>query len=445
MRILSLIKVLGAFVAVSAQTMPSAAQVKPVGESSICKWQDGKDAAVSLTYDDGNVNQFRVALPIMNRLHLPATFFIMTGQYPGSKYQGKFIGRPVEEIIKETATVPSSEDNFLERASALPYLGYIGPLEYHVKAGSLHEAGKTEEAFKLLDEVYKKVRNGEFKKGLEPGLEVEQAKGITWDDIRSYAKQGHEFGSHTITHHMTPVLDEPNLLYELEKSKEDILNQLGPEHTFSAECSYGVENPRVMQYALKIYPALRNRMPAPYLAELNRGSKKLPGNSDKEYVQWQRGATTKTSMPLMKSWVDTVLTHDNNWLVLVIHGVDSVGWEPMTHQQLEEYFQYIKDRENKLWVATFGEVTKYIRERKNAKIRSSVKGDQITVNVTHSLNKTMYHIPLTLKTYVPASWKNVQVKQGNKTQKLKPMADADGSYLLYRANPNSSPVELSKL
>src|SRR5688500_10353303 len=74
-----------------------------MGQTEITQWQYGKAGAVSLTYDDGSINQFRQALPIMNRLQLPATFFIITGQIPGSQYQGKFIGRPVQEIIKEAA------------------------------------------------------------------------------------------------------------------------------------------------------------------------------------------------------------------------------------------------------------------------------------------------------------------------------------------------------
>src|SRR5688500_9342081 len=89
-----------------------------VGQTEITKWQYGKSGAVSLTYDDVSINQFRQALPIMNRLKLPATFFIITGQIPGSQYQGKFIGRPVQEIIKETAQTPTNKENFFERASA---------------------------------------------------------------------------------------------------------------------------------------------------------------------------------------------------------------------------------------------------------------------------------------------------------------------------------------
>src|SRR3954452_4688130 len=87
-------------------------------QTEIAKWQDGKTGAVSITYDDGSINQFRYALPIMKRLEMPATFYVITGAIPGSKYEGKFIGRPVGEIIAETATIPTNAGNYFERASA---------------------------------------------------------------------------------------------------------------------------------------------------------------------------------------------------------------------------------------------------------------------------------------------------------------------------------------
>lgn len=411
--------------------------------TEITKWQYGRNAAVSLTYDDGSTNQFEKALPIMNRLGLPATFFIITGQIPGSQYQGKFIGRPVKEIIKETATQPTNKENFFERASAVGFLGYRGTIDYHTQAGALVDAGKEEEAYKVIDEVYKKVREGAFKPGYQSNNEVAEARGVTWDKIRTYAKQGHEFASHTVTHPRLAALDEANLLYELEKSKEDILKQLGPAYTFSAEGPYGTENERVMEYAHKIYPALRNRMPEPYLEEINRGSKVQPGTSKKEYVQWQRGATTKTPLPLMKSWVDTVAAHDNNWLVLVFHGVSGIGWEALPHELLDEYFEYIKAQEDKLWVATFGDVTKYMRQRMNAKVQTQEKEDKVIVSLTHDLDKNLYNLPLTLKSYVSPDWKTVQVKQGEKAQQVQPQQDAKGTYVLYQAQPNAQSIELS--
>src|SRR6266511_4362856 len=92
-------------------------------QTEITKWQDGKTGAVSITYDDGSINQFRYALPVMKRLKLPATFYIVTASIAGSQYQGKFIGRPVHEIIDETATAPTNANNYFERASAAKYLG----------------------------------------------------------------------------------------------------------------------------------------------------------------------------------------------------------------------------------------------------------------------------------------------------------------------------------
>jgi peptidoglycan/xylan/chitin deacetylase (PgdA/CDA1 family) len=208
------------------------ADEKLAGQTEITKWQYGKNAAVSLTYDDGSTNQFSQALPIMNRLGLPATFFIITGQIPGSQYQGRFIGRPVKEIIRETATQPTNKENFFERASAVGFLGYQGTIDYHTQAGSLIDAGKEEEAYKVIDEVYRKVRSGAFKKGYKSNNEVAEARGVTWEKIKSYARQGHEFASHTVTHPRLAALDEVNMLYELEKSKEDILKQLGPRILF---------------------------------------------------------------------------------------------------------------------------------------------------------------------------------------------------------------------
>jgi len=100
-----------------------------VGKTEITKWQDGKNGAVSLTYDDGSINQFRVAVPIMDNFGLPATFFIITGEIPGSRYHGTFVGRPTKAIIAETSNTPTNKDNFFERASAIGFLGYKGTIE----------------------------------------------------------------------------------------------------------------------------------------------------------------------------------------------------------------------------------------------------------------------------------------------------------------------------
>jgi peptidoglycan/xylan/chitin deacetylase (PgdA/CDA1 family) len=406
----------------------------------ITKWQDGKTGAVSLTFDDGSINQFRVALPLLDSLGFPATFFIITGDIPGSKYQPRFIGRSASQIIRETASIPTDEKNLFERASLANYAPYDGLRDYFSRAGELFESGKIKEACRLIDIAYSKVRKHELKTGKVKD-EVTADK-ITWAEIKQFALHGHEFASHTITHPRLAILDSANLLYELEQSRQEMLEQLGTRFTFSAECPYGTENERVMKYAYQVYPALRNRMPEPFLEELDRGNETTPGSSVKEYVQWQRGALTETPVDLMKSWIDTCAAKKNIWLVLVFHGVEGIGWEPLSRTELKTYYGYLKSAENDLWIATFGDVARYIKERMNARLETTHDKGSILVKLSHDLGHE-YDLPLTLKTYISKSGKAIMVKQGDKAINFITGRDGKARFILYRAFPNIGPVSIS--
>src|SRR5215468_3934405 len=152
-RLILAVGLTGALIASSGSSLGQA------GKTEITKWQYGKSGAVSLTFDDGSINQFRVAVPIMDSFGFLATFFIITGNVPGSRYHGAFVGRPTSDIIHETASVLTNKDNFFERASAIGYLGYEGTLDYHTRAGELYDEGKhVDQAYRVLDEGYEKVR-----------------------------------------------------------------------------------------------------------------------------------------------------------------------------------------------------------------------------------------------------------------------------------------------
>lgn len=417
-----------------------------VGSTEIARWQNNKKGAVSITYDDGNRNQFKVALPIMEQLGIPATFYIITGSITGSNYPGKFIGRPVKEIIAESAHEPTNAQNFFERASAAKYLGYQGAFAYYDKSAGLFESGRLNKAYAVMDSLYRDVRNGVLKPGQEYSMEMSDEKGLSWDSIKAYASKGYEFSSHTVTHTHLAVLDTPNIAYELGKSKEDIRDHLGPQYTFDAEIPFGIEHPRAMKYALPYYAALRNLMTDPWLKEINRGHKEHPGNyPEHAYVQWQRGPLSKTPYNLMTSWIDTTLAHNNIWLVLVFHGIDSLGWEPLSHQELTQYFRFIKDREDSLWVAPFGTVARYMRERMGSRVTSTMENDSIKIGLSDSLDEQTYNVPLTLKTYVPNDWQKIQVTQGdNNIEASHPAKDEKGLYILYPALPGGGPIVLHK-
>ncbi len=412
--------------------------------TEIMKWPLGAKAAVSLTFDDGSPNQFRVAVPILDRLGLPATFHIITGEVAGSKYPATFVGRPSDEIVRETADRPTDRGNLFERASAIAHLGFAEGKDYQDRAGELYEEGKIEAACRTIDEAYAKVRRGELKK--KAGAEDHAAgdDGLTWDLLKGLAGRGHEISSHSVSHARLAVLDDANLAYELDKSRQDILEHLGPKHTFTVECPYGTEDERVMRFALARYPASRNRMPEPFLEEINRWGRADPAASTKEYVQWQRGVLTATPMAEMKGWVDTAAGRDNVWLVLVFHGVDGVGWEPKTGVELADYFGYLKAKGDAVWVATFQDAAKYLRERMHGRVQASWDGPLIKVGLSHDLTDPRYDLPLTLKTYVPGNWGAVVMTQAGRTARLRPASDPGGSFVVYTALANGAAVVLAK-
>lgn len=413
------------------------------GRTSIERWQDGRKGAVSITWDDGILNQFRVAVPIMDRLGFPATFFIITGEVTGSRYHGSFVGRPVREIVEETARVPTNADNLFERASAVAFLGYPGTGADHTRAGEAYdERGDVAEASRIIDEAYARVRLGT----LAPEGSGPQPTGerLSWDELAALASRGYEFASHTVTHPRLAVLDDPNLVYELEKSRADLLDHLGYENTFSVECPYGTENPRAVKAALARYPLARNLMPDPFVEDLDRSSHTDPASTTREYVRWQRGALTRTPLSLMRSWIDTVAAHENIWLVLVFHGVDGMGWEPRTGADLEQYFAYLKAKEDSVWVATFRDVAKYMRERVLGSVRSYRDGPAITVVLRHDLTDAAYDLPLTLRTDVPPGWAAVDVRQGGRSLRAAIRRDGANASVRYQAMPNGENVTLTE-
>jgi peptidoglycan/xylan/chitin deacetylase (PgdA/CDA1 family) len=427
--------------------------------TEITKWQDGKQASVAITFDDSTINQFRIAVPLMNERGLPGTFFVITGQIPGSKHQPTFVGRPIMDILRESATVPTNKDNALERSSMLRYLGVVQGIEVvqssfrpNSVAGLIAKGD-----FAPIDAVLAKLRDTgvTYAVGAKPYVPVRSEEagrplaagpgGLTWDEFRREAAKGHEFANHLVSHAHTPGLDEANILYEAEKAREDLHEQLGEKHTFSIESAYGIHDERVGRILIPRFPLTRNWIAESddFMDGIMRGDSRNPATSTKPYLQWQRGPVTATPLEEMNGWVNTSLDH-GVWLVLVIHGIEKVGYQPLPTEKVRAFFDYLKQRENHLWVATYQDGAKYARERMKSTVKTTRAGDAIDVSVTHSLDPKLYDLPLTAKTTVPASWTAVQVRQGKESRRVTTQREGTDSYVMYRIVPNGGPARLTR-
>ncbi|MGE0405565.1 MAG: polysaccharide deacetylase family protein [Candidatus Korobacteraceae bacterium] len=422
--------------------------------TEITKWQDGKQAAISLTFDDSTENHFRIAVPLLNERGMKATFFVITAEIPDSRYSPKLIGRPVMDIIRESGKIATNKDNVLERTTMLRYLRQVQEVpaisDFNPqRAGRAYEREQYAELFPMVDAALAKLRaSGQTYHSDSPPIPGKYnapkyltREGVSWEDFRRYAAQGHEFGSHTVSHPYMSALDEANNVYEIEASVREIGEKLGSEHTFSIECPNGIHDPRLIPYVRGRVPLARNWVFDDFMDGIMRGDERDPGTAKNAYVQWQRGPLSKTPFETMTGWVEKSVDH-GLWLVLVIQGIEGIGWEALPTERVRAYCDYIKQREDRIWVATIQEGAKYARERMSSKVTSRRNGNAIEVSVSHSLDPKLYNLPLTAKTTIPNDWKVVRLRQGGSNQWL-PVHRTDGeTYVQYRISPDGTTATL---
>jgi len=64
--------------------------------------------------------------------------------------------------------------------------------------------------------------------------------------------------------------------------------------------------------------------------------------------------------------------------------------------------------------------------------------------VTHSLDKKLYDLPLTVKTLLPADWKLAHFHQGTEARWLPVRHDGDSTFVLFQIAPNGPPAVIEK-
>ena len=117
-------------------------------------------------------------------------------------------------------------------------------------------------------------------------------------------------------------------------------------------------------------------------------------------------------------WLDDA-AKDGTWLIVMCHGITSTGGD-IKQSLADQFFSYASNyvKSGKLWSATFGDATKYIRERQNTTV--SERFENNTVYVDMKINRTtaegkiltesVFNYPLSVKVRVPANWKSVSYR-----------------------------------
>ena len=120
------------------------------------------------------------------------------------------------------------------------------------------------------------------------------------------------------------------------------------------------------------------------------------------------------------------------WFITSCHGIYQGENQDLTEAQLIELLEAMNayQKENKLWVTSFSEATKYIRERQNSKAIVTTYGDgtyyvdvtmadttadglSLTGEITmpDGTKSKIFDMPLTVKVELPSNWSNVTYSQ----------------------------------
>ena len=135
------------------------------------------------------------------------------------------------------------------------------------------------------------------------------------------------------------------------------------------------------------------------------------------------------------------------WMIEMFHGLDG-GFGAVSTAVATQHFAKMgkMQDEGKIWVASFPEATKYIRERQNTVIEDVATEESRTVTLTMTgLPEDIFCAPLTVKSEVPAGWTYAKVTQGGAVQAPEIVAENGRYYIYYNAIPNKGGVKIESV
>ncbi|VAW58683.1 Polysaccharide deacetylase [hydrothermal vent metagenome] len=192
----------------------------PITFKHIIDYQNGNtklpECPVIITFDDGHLDNYTHAFPVLKKLHIPATIFISTEYMDSDKiFWFDWVAYNVYKTRKKELTL-NEGSFFLKIGSGISQKRKsVENLLNHLKA-----LGNNERLAALI----------EIKNTLNVKLENKdrgKSSALQWRQIVEMGENQIEFGSHTVSHPVLSSLSAHELTQELVQSKTVIEQQLG--------------------------------------------------------------------------------------------------------------------------------------------------------------------------------------------------------------------------
>lgn len=170
---------------------------------------------LALTFDDAQRDNFIHARPVLDRSEMRATFFVPAGSVDASEpLWHDRLGFAVDRILRDD---PTQADRFLEQ---------IG-LSRQPGESPLRAAARTIGRAKSLLPRDREHFLAQAEEMAAPGYLPEWASLASWEELAALAKNGHEIGSHSMTHPLLSQCRDEEIGHEVGSSRQLLQSKLG--------------------------------------------------------------------------------------------------------------------------------------------------------------------------------------------------------------------------
>lgn len=260
--------------------------------------------------------------------------------------------------------------------------------------------------------------------------------GPNWSALQAAALNGHEVGSHTLSHPDLSKLSNDQQITELKNSQDAINSHIqGQKCLTIAYPNCVVGNTSICkQYYVAGRICSGVIVPKNPYDFMNISSIVCDGT---------QGSIQRTSD--FNNKADAAAT-SNGWVVFLIHAIDSEsGYSPTSSTQLKGALDYLSQNNSKFWVSTFSNVARYIKGRNNVSVKQvSAKDSIITFTVTDTLDNSIYNHPVTIRRILPQGWSSAKIFQNGKTKSSQIINVNTKNYIMFDVVPDSGDIQLVK-